>query len=53
MNIKKHFLLRIAYTPVISPEPVEDTNYYYRIFTSLDLAGFHGLSVGFGYRFGF
>ncbi len=53
MNIKKHFLLRIAYTPSIWLEPIEDWNYYYGIFTGVGLTGFHGLSVGFGYRFGF
>ncbi len=53
MNIKKHFLLRIAYTPSIWLEPYEDANYYYGIFTGVGLTGFHGLSVGFGYRFGF
>ena len=39
INIKKHFLLRVAYTPSVLL-PLAET-------------GFHGLSVGFGYRFGF
>ncbi len=49
LQIKKHFLFKIAYTPSIYLEPWEDSEYY-RNFAGIGFTGFHGLSVGIGYR---